>query len=147
MRIIRFLKFTGISGAGWLLDFALLLLLVGAFDIPIASSNLISSCMAAVAVFLISRQTIFQSAPGAMLRRVGLYFTYSLSVVLLASVAIRYVAQYLPMLCGDLGVVTPSAAVIAATAKLIMTPPQLFMNFLAARLTSESKFRIAGEPT
>ena len=86
--LAAFLKFAGLSGAGWLLDALLLLALVSAAGWQPFHANIASSCTAALAVFMVSRQMVFQKASRALLLRVGAYLAYSLCLILAASAMI-----------------------------------------------------------
>jgi hypothetical protein len=88
-------------------------------------------------VFLISRRLVFNRAEGALLQRVALYFGYNLALILLASLAVGYLAPHLAALAARMNIDASSTA-IAAAAKVLVTPPQLLMNFLASRLLSEA---------
>jgi hypothetical protein len=95
-------------------------------------------------VFLVSRHFVFDKAEGRLAGRVGLYFAYTLAVILIASVAMDYVGTYLLTFTQRMDWVV-SASSMAAAAKVIITPPQLFMNFLASRLLAESRLAVRVE--
>lgn len=137
LEIRRFLKFAAISGTGWLADFTLLLLLVRFIGMPAFSANLVSSSLAALSVFLISRHLVFDRAAGALPQRIALYFGYNLALIFLASLAVGMLAPWLALLASRLNL-DASATMIAAAAKVLVTPPQLLMNFLASRFLSET---------
>lgn len=138
------MKFAALSGTGWLADMALLLLLVKFAAMPASVANVISSSVAAVSVFLVSRHFVFDKAEGRLAGRVGLYFAYTLVVILIASVAMDFVGAYLATWGRHLDLAV-SASGLAAVAKVIITPPQLFMNFLASRLLAESRLAVRVE--
>jgi putative flippase GtrA len=144
IQIRSFLKFAALSGTGWLADLTLLLLLVKFAATPASIANVISSSVAAVSVFLVSRHLVFSKAEGKLAGRVGLYFAYTLCVILLASVAMDFVSRYLVSWSAHMDIVV-SASALAAVAKVIITPPQLFMNFLASRLLAESRLAVRVE--
>ena len=144
IRIRSFLKFAALSGTGWLADMAILLMLVKFAAMPASVANVISSSVAAVSVFLVSRHLVFDKAEGKLAGRVGLYFAYTLVVILLASVAMDFVSRYLLVLSRHFDIAL-SASVLAAIAKVIITPPQLLMNFLASRLLAESRLAVQVE--
>ena len=140
--LVAFLKFGGLSGAGWLLDFSLLLLMVGAFSVPPFAANVVSSSIAALSVFLLSRRFIFARSAGALGRRVTIYLLYTLCVIAAAALAISLLVGGLDGLA-QLHGLHPSRTVLAAVAKILVTPPQLLMNFLMSRHMSE---RAMGRP-
>ena len=62
--LTAFLKFGSLSGLGWLLDLAILLSLVGGLGAPAFAANIVSSSVAAMSVFLVSRSLIFRRGRG-----------------------------------------------------------------------------------
>jgi putative flippase GtrA len=117
----------------------LLLLMVRFAEMPASVANIISSSIAAVSVFLVSRHLVFDKAEGQLAGRIGLYFAYTLAVILLASLAMNFVSRYLQIVGGQMDM-SMSVSGLAVVAKVLITPPQLFMNFLASRLLAESRF-------
>lgn len=134
--LAAFLKFAGLSGAGWLLDALLLLALVSAAGWQPFHANIASSCTAALAVFMVSRQMVFQKASRALLLRVGAYLAYSLCLILAASAAVGALVQPLSMLTAQLSQAWAWPAA-TAVAKVVVTPPQLVLNFLVSRFLVE----------
>ena len=131
-----FLKFGGLSGAGWLLDFALLLSMVGVLGMPPLLANIVSSCTAARTVVRRRRRFIFDGKEGALGTRIAVYLLYQLCLITVA-------AWVLALLIGGLGALAqangfdPSPAALTAAAKVLVTPPQLLLNFLMSRTMSE----------
>ena len=62
--LINFLKFGGLSGLGWIADTCILLLLVRLTGMAPFAANIISSCIAALSVFLLSRERSSTRPPG-----------------------------------------------------------------------------------
>jgi putative flippase GtrA len=131
-----FLRFGVLSGGGWLLDAALLLLLSQAFGVPLAWANVISSITAALAVFTISRLLIFTPAVERPWLRTLMYASYTLAVIAVASAAIGPVAAGIQRAFGYFAF-APSAGAISFLAKVVITPPQLLANFFMARYLAE----------
>lgn len=136
--LISFLKFGGLSGLGWLADACILLVLVGYFGITPLVANFISSCTAALAVFLISRELIFSKASGRTGLRVLGYLAYVLALICVASVMAQLISTWVLELSATHRLAV-SATMAAAVAKVIITPPQLVSNFLVSRAMSERK--------
>lgn len=136
---ITFLKFGGLSGGGWILDFIILLSLVSALSAPPFVANVISSSIAALTVFLVSRRFLFASAEGALGTRVAIYFVYTLSVIAVAALAMALIVTGLDGMTQIYGY-SPGRTALAAAAKILVTPPQLLMNFLMSRHMSEREF-------
>ncbi len=135
-RLAAFLKFGGLSGLGWLLDFALLLSMVGALGVPPFVANVISSSTAALTVFLASRRFIFDRSEGALGTRIAVYLLYTLCLITAAAWVMTLIIQVLAGLAQANGY-APSPAVLTACAKVLITPPQLLLNFLMSRHMSE----------
>jgi putative flippase GtrA len=137
--VASFLKFAGLSGLGWLLDACILIGLVSFAVLVPFQANIISSCTAALAVFLLSRELIFYKAPRAHLLRILSYLAYTLTVILSASLLLGALVAILQPLAASL-VGSWAATVAVAAAKVLVTPPQLMMNFLMSRFLSERRF-------
>lgn len=135
-RLLAFLKFGGLSGVGWLLDFTLLLSMVSGLGLPPFVANVISSSTAALTVFLVSRRFIFTRNEGVLGTRIAAYFVYTLCVIAAAALAMTFIIRVLNGLAlayGD----APSSTLLTAVAKVLVTPPQLLMNFVMSRYLSE----------
>lgn len=133
-QLVSFLRFAGLSGMGWLLDLTVLVVLVGSFQVPAFAANVVSSSIAALSVFLLSRYLVFKRDERALGVRIAIYMGYTLCVILVAAAALRGV---IGILAGIPLTQHYSATVLAGIAKVIITPPQLLLNFVVARATSE----------
>ncbi len=136
--LASFLKFGGLSGLGWLADACILLVLVGWFGVTPLVANFISSCTAALAVFLVSRELIFTKASGRTGLRVLGYLAYVLVLICIASLAVQLISAWLRGFA-EAHRIAVSATAAAAVAKVLVTPPQLVLNFLMSRAMSERK--------
>ena len=134
--LAAFLKFGGLSGMGWLLDFALLLSMVGGLGVPPFAANIVSSSIAALTVFLLSRRLIFDRSEGALGTRVAVYLLYTLCLITAAAGVMTLIIQLLAGLARANGY-DPAPAILTACAKVLITPPQLLLNFLMSRHMSE----------
>ena len=132
-----FFRFAALAGCGWLLDLALLLLLVRQLGVSPFAANVASSLVAASAVFLAARARVFSRAEGGLPVRMGLFLAYTLTVILVASAVVELLAARLPGLTMELGRVALDATAAAALAKVLVTPPQLLLNFVVSRLLAE----------
>ena len=133
----KFFQFAGLAGCGWLLDFGILLVLVRAAGVTPAVANVVSSLTAASTVFLVSRALVFDGPAGGVHVRLGLYVLYTLAVIFAASVVVGLVAARLGSPAGLLGVHLAGSTAAAAAAKVLVTPPQLLLNFFVSRYLSE----------
>ena len=138
--LASFLRFGGLSGLGWLADTCILLALVHFFGVVPFAANLVSSCIAALSVFLISRELIFNKAGGRTGLRIAAYLAYQLVLICFASVAVQLLSTWLGGLAGTHGIALSTTAV-AGIAKVVVTPPQLVLNFLVSRFMSERRVR------
>ncbi len=128
---VEFLKFTLLSGTGWLLDNMLLQLLINQIALPPFSSNILSSLTAAMFVFSVSKNSIFNSKISN--RFYGLHIVYAIytfAVILISSAIFKNVLENLS------GPYNPQGQMAIFISKLIITPPQLIMNFCMARFIS-----------
>ena len=115
---------------------SLLLLLTGALGASGFVANLVSSLVASATVFLVSRRLVFASAEGRVTLRLAAYLLYTLAVILIASVALQWIAGII----ADEAMrraIPLSQTWIVALAKIIITPPQLALNFLMSRYLNE----------
>ncbi|MDB5379827.1 MAG: hypothetical protein JWR00_4273 [Rubritepida sp.] len=140
---IGFLKFGGVSGLGWIADTCILLLLIRLAGMPPLAANVISSCIAALSVFLLSREKVFNKAVGWAGLRVAFYLAYTLTVILIASAGLSAITAWLGELARAEGVAL-SATAPAAVAKVLVTPPQLVLNFLVSRFLIERDLKGGG---
>ncbi len=134
-RVVDFIRFAGLSGIGWLVDVSLLVLLVWA-GVPVFFANVVSSTTAALSVFLISRIVIFKGQQTALGARVAIYTLYTLCMILLAATALQEVVVLGAAFLAAHGVAVSSTS-MAGIGKVIITPPQLILNFLVARFLSK----------
>lgn len=138
--LASFLRFGGLSGLGWLADACILLALVHFLGAPPFAANLVSSCIAALSVFLISRELIFNKAGGRTGLRIAAYLAYQLALICVASIAVQLLSTWLAELAASHRLAL-SATALAGIAKVIVTPPQLVLNFLVSRFMSERRVR------
>ncbi len=140
--LASFVRFGGVSGLGWLLDFGLLFALVRWAHLPVFVSNLLSASAAATLVFLVSRKWAFRGRDEALLLRVFFYAAYTLVIIVLASAAISYLTRITEAVSEHLHLLLPLAT-CAVMAKVIVTPINFLINFVVARFTSEHDPAIA----
>ncbi len=130
-----FLKFGALSGGGWLLDCSLLLVLTGAAELPLRASNFVSSSVAAMTVFFVSRRWVFQSEQRNTGRKAMAYFCHTVLMISLSSLAIGAVSQGVSW-CAMATSYPISPAEVSFWSKVLITPPQLLANFWVARFLS-----------
>lgn len=135
-RRAAFLKFGGLSGCGWLLDCALLLLLTRQLALTSSLANALSSCVAAALVFTVSRLHVFDGRRSPAATSTLLYLGYTGGVIALASAAMPLVEQLSRQLAHAVAV-HASPGQVTFLAKVLITPPQLLCNFVVARHLSQ----------
>ena len=131
--IAKFVGFVGISGVGWIIDFALYTLLTHLFRLPVLLSNCISTVPAITLVFFLSTRKLFVCRPDGLQLRTKyiLYALYQLVLVVLVSAVTQYLANGLPLLL-------PSFAPFAKlAAKVLITPVTMICNFFVLRYITE----------
>jgi putative flippase GtrA len=137
---LPFLKFGGLSGLGWIVDFCIFLALVRFVSASTFFANAASSSIAALSVFLLSRRLIFNKVEGGFFIRVSLYVSYVVAVILIASLSVQFITPILGLIL-ETYAWHPGETMVAGMAKIVITPPQLGLNFLIARMLSEKKLR------
>ena len=108
------LKFGVISGVGWLLDVCLFY--AGTqLGLPFWLSNAVGALVAVTFVFMASVRKVFLYHGQYVWRMLGIYVTYQVVAIFIASAAIDWIAQAIhhPLL-----------------AKIMVTPVTFYCNFL-----------------
>lgn len=87
--VIQALKFFAISGVGWIMDFAIFILLTKVCGWSVLVSNIISSIPAITYVFIVSTKKIFKNAEGSLSLKAkyAIYVAYQIVLVLVVSLA------------------------------------------------------------
>lgn len=137
--LLLFMRFAGLSGLGWLIDISIFLILVSVFNLDQFKANMVSSCIAALGVFLLSRELIFRKVSKLLLLRVAIYLAYTLVTIVVASMIISILVPILSPLADNI-IGEWALLVISGAAKIIVTPPQLILNFYMSRFISELQF-------
>lgn len=131
--LAQIVRFVGISGVGWLIDFSLFTVLTSLLKVPVTAANMISSLPAITLVFLVSTRKIFEG-PGKVpvAVRYVLYLLYQLVLVTAVSVA---AGQLAPWIAGLFGGRLESLSGILA--KILITPVTMTANFIVMKLMTE----------
>jgi putative flippase GtrA len=131
-----FVRFGFLSGGGWLLDCLLLLIIAAGFDASPQLANFLSSSIAALTVFTVSRYLVFAPASEGYMLKTLVYAIYTLLVILSASALIGAAHSLSYTLTEALGIrlSQPEHLFIA---KIFITPPQLLANYLMSRYLIE----------
>jgi len=130
---IQAIKFVGISGIGWLIDFGVFTVL-GLFGIPSWICNIISSLCGVTFVFFVSTRKTFEVS----LKRLTLkqkYLVYVLFEIMVILVASRFVGLLDTTFKGlDIGLLQKFSAIAA---KICVTPFTMFINFIFMKILTE----------
>lgn len=143
-----FFRFATISGCGWLLDSSLLFLFTQWLNLPVFQANFLSSVIAAIVVFSVSRLLVFRAKRGHYLVRTGLYTLYTCVVILLASSAMPWTLLLAKTLASHYSLPLGAGSEVLL-AKVFITPPQLLANFFTARVlaTAMTALRLQDDNT
>ena len=129
----KFIRFIGISGMGWIIDFVLFTLLTGVFRLPVALSNYISSIPAITLVFFLSTHKLFVCRPNGLSLRAKylLYVVYQFLLLTAVSFLAQWLAVVLPLSLPFLsGLAKPAS-------KILITPITMICNFFALKYLAE----------
>ena len=127
------IRFVGLSGVGWLLDFAVFTLLSLRME-NLALVNVLSSLVGASFVFVFSTRFVFRDSHRIPLwLKYAIYIVYQLLLIVLISKLLARI---------DLLIVTHTALPIlqksaALLSKIIVTPITMTINFFAMKTVIE----------
>ncbi len=126
----RALSFIGISGIGWLMDFAVYSLLVGAFHVPLDWSAAISAVPAVTFVFFTTTQKTFHVRKSRLPLWVkyACYIAYQAVLLLIMAAMVLKIAGWLD----TLGVLA-SFGVNKYLSKILVTPFTMAANYFVLR--------------
>ena len=126
------LRFIGLSGIGWLLDFAVYTLLsIKASNL--AAVNMISSLVGASFVFVFSTRFVFRNNHRIpLIWKYCVYIVYQVILIVLISLLLSRINE---LICA----LTPAfiAAFSAVLSKIIVTPITMTLNFFVMKLAIE----------
>ena len=126
-------RFVGISGIGWLLDFSIYSLLTALLGVPVFLANICSSIPAITLVFFVSTKKIFRNGTRIPLwGKYAIYVAYQMVLLLLVSSLAQWVSGACIRLLGE-GV--RSFAPILA--KILITPCTMVCNFCVMKIMTE----------
>ena len=133
------LRFGGLSGLGWLFDFFIYLSIISFNSITPFVANLISSTIAAILVFILSRMFIFDKAEGAFLLRLTMFYSYSVMAIIASSFMIKFTIEMLDSISTQ-HEFYEILSYKPAIAKILVTPPLLMVNFVISKILIERRF-------
>lgn len=129
----QFVRFVGISGLGWLIDFSLYTLLTAKLGVSVFFANILSSLPAITLVFFVSTRKIFRNSPRVPLWvKYALYVGYQLVLLLAVSTLAQGIAAGCIRLFG--AGIAPLAPIMA---KILITPCTMVCNFGVMKIMTE----------
>ena len=130
----KLMRFIGISGLGWIFDFAIFTILSLLWDNLIVC-NFFSSLIAIIFVFFVSvRKTFIQNKNGIDIKfKFLLYFFYQLILISTVSKILLYFKNFLVVVLTSFSFSNYAALL----AKILITPITIIVNFLVMRLLIE----------
>lgn len=132
----QFVRFIGISGVGWILDFSLYTILTMCFNWEVFFSNCLSSIPAVTLVFFVSTKKIFENSEGKISVR-GKYWIYLIYQALLL-LEVSYVGQYLSQRITQILILTDIIPALSKIiSKLLITPVTMILNFFVMKFLTE----------
>ncbi len=134
---IQFIRFIGISGIGWCIDFSLYVVLTAVFRWQVFISNCMSAVPAVTLVFIVSTSKIFKRKPGRIpvYAKYIIYLLYQLLLLLVVSSLGQWLADVIMLRAGSVESIARLSKVIA---KVMITPVTMVMNFWVMKLLSEN---------
>ena len=127
------IRFVGLSGIGWLMDFAVYTLLSLRME-NLALVNVFSSLVGASFVFLFSTRFVFRDSHRIPLRlKYAIYIAYQLVLIFLISKLLAWV-HLLIVSHTDRAALVSLAPVLA---KILVTPVTMTVNFFAMKTVIE----------
>ncbi len=126
--LLQALRFFGLSGIGWLLDFGTFVLL-GRFSGNVVANNIVSSWVGVTFVFVTATRKVFRSRGRIPLGvKYVLYLAYQCILIFLVSKLLGWISTQLAG--SGIGLLQRYAGIIA---KILVTPVTMVTNFLVMK--------------
>lgn len=122
-------KFIGISGIGWIIDFCIYTTL-GFFSKNLLLNNMISSCAGVTFVFIFATRKVFQNNSKIPLKwKYVIYLLYQFLLIFSVSVLLKYINgaihEYITV-----DIILKYSSIIS---KIIITPVTMVLNFFVMK--------------
>ena len=131
--ITQIIKFIGISGLGWLLDFSIYTVLTTFAGVPVFYANMMSSIPSVTMVFLVSTRKIFVNGGRLPVwAKYIVYLAYQLVLIFLVSAAASRLAPWIANLFDG-----QFANISKILAKILITPITMTLNFIVMKFMTE----------
>lgn len=133
---IQFIKFFGLSGLGWCIDFSLYLILTLVCGLPVFYANCISSIPAVTLVFFVSTRKIFEknNSKIPLLVKYLIYVLYQFVLLTGVSALGQYIAAWITAWAGNWMLIAKAGKIFA---KLFITPITMVINFIVMKGMAE----------
>lgn len=133
MKIIKqALKFFGISGIGWLIDFTIYFILTNLLKINVDVANMISSLVGVTFVFLVSTRKIFINNKIDLRIKYLIYVVYQLFLIYTVSKIMLVLKIW--FISFDIELITNYISIIV---KVFITPFTMVINYIVMKFLIE----------
>lgn len=126
---VQALKFVGVSGLGWCMDFTLYTTLAW-LGVPLFVANVLGSTVGVSFVFFSSTRFIFKNqGPIPLYAKYIFYLIYQVALIL-------FMSKLLVAMHGLLGVYAPAfvpVSLLPLLAKMLVTPVSMVINFIVLK--------------
>ena len=135
--LLQLLRFVGISGVGWLIDFSLYLLFTSLFHWDVFYSNCLSAIPAVTLIFFVSTSKIFRRTKTKVPVPVKyvIYIAYQFILLLIVSSIGQLLAGKITQTFADIPFLVSCSKIIA---KVIITPITMAANFMVMKVLIEN---------
>ena len=131
--LMQALRFVGLSGIGWLLDFAVYTILSTHVS-NLAAANMISSLVGASFVFIFSTRFVFQNNHRIpLIWKYCVYIAYQVILILLISLLLAQINALITAHI-SIGIIIRFSAILS---KIIVTPITMTLNFFVMKFAIE----------
>ncbi len=132
----QFIKFFGISGIGWCIDFSLYVILTSQLKCPVFFSNCLSSIPAITLVFFVSTRKIFKSSNTrwSIGAKYFIYICYQAALLFCVSALGQFFAESVSVIFINIALVKKLSKTIA---KIMITPITMCANFFVLKMLTE----------
>lgn len=132
-KLLKPLKFFGISGIGWLIDVCIYSILSYIFNISVGIANIVSSFVAVTFVFTVSTRKIFQNTKKLKLKyKYIIYLIYQIILIFLSSFVIAWLKDIILGL--SIEWLVPYINILV---KIIVTPFTMILNYIVMSILIE----------
>lgn len=126
----QIIRFVGVSGIGWILDF-LVYTVLGSVSENVVLNNIISSWIGVTFVFNVATRKIFKNNSKISLKwKYLIYIVYQMVLILLISRLLGHVNQFIILHMGVAQLISRISIIIS---KIVVTPITMVLNFIVLK--------------